>query len=416
MHIETITSRQILDSRGNPTLETRVTLDTGDQGTASVPSGASTGAHEALELRDGGESYGGRSVLTAVKNVTGPIAKVLKGQDVRDQRAIDQAMIEADGTVNKSALGANAILSVSLAVARAHAALERKPLYESIRASFGLEVQASRTPAFMFNILNGGKHSDNGLKVQEYLVIPEGDNAAERLERGVAVYASLWTLLHTRQLSTLLGDEGGFAPSLKDDRQALELIVEAINGAGLKPGHDVWLGLDMAASTFYDAGKDRYVFGPEHGLSATGMMGVIDEWRQAYPIKTIEDPLAEDDWANWTDLTAKVGETMTIIGDDLFVTSVQRLDRGIDAHAANAILIKPNQIGTLSETVAAVERARAAGYKVIASHRSGETTDDFITDFAYAIGADYLKAGAPARGERVAKYNRALAIEAELRS
>ncbi len=411
MKIKDIIARQILDSRGHPTIEATVHLDTGDMGTAAVPSGASTGSHEAVELRDGGETYNGRGVIQAVQHITGPIKKALKGIDVRDQVAVDRTMIDLDGTVNKASLGANAILAVSMAATRAHAALVRQPLWKTIRALSDLTVADDHRPGIMMNILNGGKHADNGLNVQEYLVLPKGKTASQMIERGVSVYSALWSVLRDRHLTTLLGDEGGFAPTLADDEAALKLIMEAITKAGLVPGQDVNLGLDFAASSFFDAGKIRYMFGPAHGLSGAGMIGVVNEWRQKYPIISVEDPLAEDDWESWSALTETMRSDISIVGDDLFVTSVERLERGIAARAANAILIKPNQVGTITETLAAIRRARSAGYQVVASHRSGETTDAFITDLAVGVGADYLKAGAPARGERVAKYNRYLEIE-----
>lgn len=417
MTIEHITSRQILDSRGQPTLETTVHLDAGVSGTAAVPAGRSVGSHEAVELRDDDpKHYGGRGVLTAIDKVTGPIAKALQGQDVRDQRAVDRLMIDLDGTVNKSNLGGNAILSVSLAAARARAALLRQPLYRSLQESFELpEIDPEKLPRPMMNILNGGKHADTEVKVQEFLVIPQGQSPAEQIERGVAVYHALGAILRDKALTTTLGDEGGYAPRLKRDDQALTLVMDAIGRAELRAPDDVDLAIDVAASSFYDAASRRYAFGQtKSGLSAVGMIGLIEEWAKAYPLRSVEDPLAEDDWDNWTALTAKLGGRTMLVGDDLFVTNEARLSRGAETKAANTILLKPNQAGTLTETVETAFRAHDLGYTIIVSHRSGETVDPFIVDLAVALGAPFLKAGAPARGERVAKYNRLLTIADEL--
>lgn len=419
MDIQAITSRQILDSRGQPTLETTVHVDTGVSGTAAVPSGASTGSHEALELRDGDQRhYLGHGVLTAVANVNGVIAKALRGVDVRDQRGIDQRLLELDGTINKSKLGANAILSVSLAAMRANAALQQQPLYRAIQTTYELPpIDPAALPRPMMNIINGGKHADDGLLVQEFMVVPDGPTVADRIERGVTVYHRLAELLKTRKLVTTVGDEGGFAPTLPNDEAALQLLVEAITAAGYQAPSDVALAIDFASSTFFDAASQRYQFGgATGGLSAVGMMGVLDEWLGKYPLISYEDPLAEDDWAGWAQLTAKLGDRVALVGDDLFVTNTNRLQRGIDEHVANAVLIKPNQIGTLSETIATIQRAQEAQYRVIVSHRSGETLDTFVSDLAVAVRAPWLKAGAPARGERVAKYNRLLQIETELQA
>lgn len=417
MEIQSLTSRQILDSRGRPTIETTVHLDTGDSGMAAVPSGASTGSHEALELRDGDPSaYLGQGVTKAIDNVTGPIAKALKGLDVRDQRAIDRAMLELDGTVNKSALGANAILSVSLAVMRANAALQKQPLWRAIQQAYDLpSVDLKKLPRPMMNIINGGKHADDGLAVQEFMVVPNGSSVAESIERGANVYHHLGKLLAEQQLTTLVGDEGGYAPKLPEDAAALELLVKAATAAGYTLPDEVGLAIDFASESFYDAATKRYQLGrTKGGLTSVGMIGLLDEWRQRFPIISYEDPLAEDDWEGWADLTKKLGNQTMIVGDDLFVTNRNRLERGIDAGAANAVLIKPNQIGTLSETIETVQAAQEAKYTVIVSHRSGETSDTFVTDLAVAVAAPFLKAGAPARGERVAKYNRLLAIAEEL--
>lgn len=417
MVIQSITSRQILDSRGHPTLETTVHCDAGISGTAAVPSGASTGSHEAVELRDDNpQEFGGLGVRRAMANVTGPIAKALVGQDVRQARLIDQTMIDLDGTVNKSSLGANAILSVSLAAARARANLAKQPLYRSLQSEYEFpDIDAHHLPQPMMNILNGGKHADTAVKIQEYLILPAGDSVAQRIIRGAAVYQQLKTILHQQKLSTLLGDEGGFAPALQNDEQGLALITQAIEAAGLRWPDEVALGLDLAATEFYDTATQRYQFGDVGGgLAAAGMVGRAQEWLAKYQLRTIEDLLAEDDWQGWTDATALIGGHTTLIGDDLFVTNKARLERGVTAKAANAILIKLNQIGTLSETMDTIHFAQDHQYAVVVSHRSGETMDDFIADLAVAVGAPWIKAGAPARGERVAKYNRLLAIEQEL--
>jgi enolase len=417
MQINDITSRQILDSRGNPTLETTVFVDTGVSGTAAVPSGASTGSHEALELRDADPAvYRGLGVTKAIANVLGPIARAVKGLDVRDQRAIDKAMIDLDATVNKSALGANAILSVSLAAMRANAALQKQPLYKTIQQTFELpEIDIDALPRPMMNVINGGKHADDGLVIQEFMIVPDGKTVATQIERGVNVYHVLGKLLKDRQASTLIGDEGGFAPRLANDEEALKILVEAITAAGYQAPSDVALAIDFASSTYFDSASQRYQFGPtKGGLNATGMTGILEEWLQAYPLISYEDPLAEDDWDGWAIMTKKLGKNIRLVGDDLFVTNASRLERGIHSHVANSILIKPNQIGTLTETIDTILAAQVAHYDVIVSHRSGETSDDFVTDLAVAVQAPFLKAGAPARGERVAKYNRLLAIAEEL--
>ncbi len=419
MEIQSITSRQILDSRGRPTLETTVNLDTGVSGVAAVPSGASTGSHEALELRDGDMAHNlGQGVLKAIANVEGPIAKALRGKDIRDQRGNDSIMIELDGTMNKSSLGANAILSVSLATMRANAALQKQPLYRALQQSYAFpEIDGKKLPRPMMNIINGGKHADDGLAIQEFMIVPDGATVAERIERGANVYHALFTLLTEKKLSTLVGDEGGYAPRLSEDVAALDLLVQAIINAGYTSPADVALAIDFASSTFYDAATERYLLGnTAGGLSSTGITGLLSEWLERYPIISYEDPLAEDDWQGWHDLTQKLRDKTMIVGDDVFVTNSSRLDRGIHEGAANAILIKPNQIGTVSETIDTIQKAQAANYTVVISHRSGETLDTFVSDLAVAVGAPFLKAGAPARGERVAKYNRLLAIEQELKA
>jgi len=411
MTIEHIQSRQILDSRGQPTLETTVILDTGDIGRASVPSGASTGSHEAVELRDGaGGEYDGASVHQAIANVTGPIAKALRGVDIRLQQDIDDRLLALDGTLNKSKLGANAILSVSLATVRAHAAMRKSPVWKVIREILDSD-QVLEVPKPMMNIINGGRHATNGLAFQEFLILPQARTGAERVEQGVRVYHHLQKLLTERGHSTHVGDEGGFAPKLRDERQALEYIVEAVERSGYQPGKDIFLGLDCAASEFYDAATKRYRLAPDREVSSAEMIELLRELSTIFPLQTIEDPLAEDDWDGWISAT-KALTGLTLIGDDLFVTSRARLEEGIKRQAANAVLIKPNQVGTLSETLDTIRRAGKAHWPVIASHRSGETGDDTIVDLAWGVGARYLKAGAPARGERVAKYNRYLDISA----
>lgn len=416
MNIISVTSRAILDSRGHPTLETTVMLDTGGWGIAAVPSGASTGSHEAFELRDQDlKRYHGLGVDQAIKQVSGPIAKAIKGKDVRQQAEIDQIMIELDGTVNKSKLGANAILSVSLAIARANASLQKTPLYRQLQQTFDFpEVNAKTLPRPMMNLINGGRHANNGLKIQEFMVVPSGPTMAERIERGVNTYLQLGDLLKKQNLLTTVGDEGGYAPTLADDEAALKILAEAVGQAGYSLPKDMGLAIDIAASEFYDQATERYAIDQASGLSAAGMTGWLGEWLDRYPLISVEDPLAEDDWQGWSELTEKFGGQVMVVGDDVFVTNKSRLDRGIEAKAANAILIKVNQIGTLTETMATIQRAQAAGYTVIISHRSGETNDSFISDLAVAVGAPFIKAGAPARGERVAKYNRLLAIEQEL--
>jgi len=417
MRISHIFSRQILDSRGHPTLETTVELDIGVSGRAAVPSGASTGSHEAVELRDQNPKvYQGLGVTQAIANVTGPIAKAVINQDVRQQQAIDELLINLDGTVNKSKLGANAILSVSLAIARARAAMNRLPLYRSLAETFELPPATSKTlPRPMMNVINGGLHADTDLPVQEFMIIPNGLTFADRLERGTMVFHELAELLKAKHLRTTVGDEGGYAPAITDPTVALDFLTKAIGGAELDAPKDMALGLDVAATHLYNPGAKRYALGEtKGGLAVNGLVGLYTDWLKKYPIISLEDPLAEDDWEGWQELMAKLGTKIMIVGDDLFVTQVDRLTRGIEATAANAILIKPNQVGTVTETINTIIRAQAAKFTVIVSHRSGETNDDFIADLAVAVKAPYLKAGAPCRGERLAKYNRLLAIEQEL--
>lgn len=400
-------AREILDSRGNPTVEAEVVLDDGAHGRAGVPSGASTGEHEAHELRDGGKRYLGKGVLQAVENVNEVIADELAGQVADDQRLIDAAMLQLDGTENKSKLGANAILGVSMAVAKAAADSAALPLYRYIGGP-----NAHVLPVPMMNILNGGAHADSGVDVQEFMIAPLSTTSfAEALQQGAEVYHALKAVLKERGLSTGLGDEGGFAPSVESTRAALDVIVEAIKKAGYEPGKDVALALDVASSEFYDNGSYKFE-GSE--LSGAEMASVYAELIAEYPIVSIEDPLDENDWDGYVNLTREIGEKVQIVGDDFFVTNPQRLREGIDKGAANALLVKVNQIGTLTETFDAVELAHRNGYRTMMSHRSGETEDTTIADLAVALSCGQIKTGAPARSERVAKYNRLLRIEEEL--
>ena len=408
--IEDIVAREILDSRGNPTLEVEVMLTGGERGVAAVPSGASTGAHEAVELRDGDKSrYGGKGVLTAINNVNATIRDTLLGLDATDQRTLDLMMIELDGTPNKSMLGANAILGVSLALAKASANALQQPFYRYLGG-----VSAHVLPVPMMNILNGGKHADNSTDMQEYMILPVGaPTFREALRMGAEVYAALKKVLHGKKLNTNVGDEGGFAPSLSSNREALEVIIAAIESAGYKAGEDIFLGMDPASSEFYENGK--YVLAREgRTLTSEEMIDLYEQWIGEYPIISLEDGLAEDDWDGWTLLRKRLGDRLQIVGDDLFVTNTTRLKRGIDEHAANSILIKLNQIGTLTETLDAIEMAKRAAFTAVVSHRSGETEDTTIADLVVATNAGQIKTGSPARSERVAKYNRLLAIEDEL--
>ncbi|OIR44875.1 phosphopyruvate hydratase [Corynebacterium sp. NML140438] len=400
-------AREILDSRGNPTVEAEVFLDDGAHGIAGVPSGASTGAHEAHELRDGGDRYGGKGVQKAVKNVNEEIADALAGIEADDQRLLDKAMIELDGTDNKSRLGANAILGVSIAAAKAAAESAGLPLYRYIGGP-----NAHILPVPMMNIVNGGEHADSGVDVQEFMIAPlSAESFAEALRMGAEVYHSLKSVINAKGLSTGLGDEGGFAPSVDSTRAALDLIVEAIEKAGFKPGEDVALALDVASSEFFEDGVYKFE-GGEH--TAEEMAKVYEELIAEYPIVSIEDPLQEDDWEGYANLTKTIGDKVQIVGDDFFVTNPERLARGIKENAANALLVKVNQIGTLTETFDAVDMAHRAGYRTMMSHRSGETEDTTIADLAVALGCGQIKTGAPARSERVAKYNQLLRIEEEL--
>ena len=400
-------AREIMDSRGNPTVEAEVFLEDGAHGTAGVPSGASTGVHEAHELRDGGDRYQGKGVLKAVENVNEEIADELVGFEADDQRLIDHAMIALDGTENKSRLGANAILGVSIAAAKAAAQSAGLPLYRYIGGP-----NAHILPVPMMNILNGGAHADSGVDVQEFMIAPIGaESFSEALQVGAEVYHSLKAVIKANGLSTGLGDEGGFAPSVDSTKAALDLIVEAVEKSGYKLGDDVALALDVASSEFYKDGKYHFE-GGEH--TAEEMTKVYAELIEQYPIVSIEDPLDEDDWEGYSALIAEVGDKVQIVGDDLFATNPARLQRGIDEKAANALLVKVNQIGTLSETFDAVDLAHRNGFRTMMSHRSGETEDTTIADLAVALGCGQIKTGAPAHSERVAKYNQLIRIEQEL--
>ena len=412
-----VIGRQILDSRGNPTVEADVLLADGTRGRAAVPSGASTGEHEALELRDGDKSrYLGKGILRAVENINGPIAKAVKGLNVTDQTALDRRMIETDGTPNKGKLGANAILAVSMAAARAAAAAEKLPLYRYL-ARYSTERDANTLPVPMMNILNGGAHADNSVDLQEFMVMPVGaPSFSEALRMGVEVFHHLKAVLKKRGYSTAVGDEGGFAPNLKSNDEAIEVVLEAIAAAGLTAGKHVALALDPASSEFYDRAANRYVFKKSDKSSRTAeeMTAFWDSWVRQFPIVSIEDGLAEDDWAGWQHLTRVLGKKIQLVGDDLFVTNTERLKRGIAEHVGNSILIKLNQIGSVTETIEAIEMARRAGYSSIVSHRSGETEDTFIADFVVAMGTGQIKTGSASRTDRVAKYNQLLRIEEEL--
>jgi len=408
--IEAVSAREILDSRGNPTVQVEVLLMGGAQGVAAVPSGASTGAHEAVELRDGDKSrYGGKGVLKAVANIQDTIGDALVGLNATDQAMIDEVMISLDGTPNKGVLGANAILGVSLAVAKAAAQAQQHPLYRYLGG-----VSARTLPVPMMNILNGGKHADNSTDFQEYMVLPVGAATFhDALRMGAEVYQALKKVLHGRKLNTNVGDEGGFAPSLPTNRAALDLLVDAIEAAGYKPGVDIFLGMDSAATELFE--NNKYALAREgRTLSSREMVDLYEQWINEYPLISIEDGLAEDDWEGWSLLRQRVGNRIQIVGDDLFVTNTERLKRGILEQSANSILVKLNQIGSLTETMDAIEMAKRAQFTAVVSHRSGETEDTTIADLVVGTNAGQIKTGAPARSERVAKYNRLLVIEDEL--
>lgn len=424
MKIKNLEAQEILDSRGNPTVRVFVTLHNGVRAEASVPSGASTGTHEALELRDGGKRYGGKGVLKACRHVERLIAPKLRGRDVRHQEEVDKLMIALDGTPNKRRLGANSILGVSLACARAGALVSGLPLYQYIRKTYGLRYHDFRLPLPTMNVVNGGRHADNNLTVQEFMIIPHARRFSERVRMGAEVFHTLKELLKKNHLSTGVGDEGGFAPEIdgyvmhmNDNEEVLRLLCDAIKKAGYKAGKHIMLGMDVAASEFYHGGRyymkrknDKTAWSSQH------MRAVLAAWAEKYPLVFIEDGLAEDDWEAWQAHTKELGRTVTLVGDDLFVTNKMRLAEGIKRGVANAILIKLNQIGTLSETIATIKLAQEHQYKVAVSHRSGETADTFIADLAVSVNADFIKTGSLSRSERVEKYNRLMEIEHELMS
>jgi enolase len=421
--ITRVHARQVIDSRGNPTVEADVTLTSGAVGRAAVPSGASTGEHEALELRDADKSrYLGKGVLKAVANANGEIGKAVTGLDAADQRGLDHKMISLDGTPTKSRLGANAILAVSMAAARAASIALKQPLYKYL-SRYSTDSSANLLPVPMMNILNGGAHADSSVDFQEFMVMPVGaPNFSEALRWGVEIFHALKAALKKRGYSTAVGDEGGFAPSCKSNEEAIQIVLEAITAAGYKRGEQVRIALDPASSEFYDKPSGKYIFKKSDKSQHTSseMAAYWTSWVEKYPIVSIEDGMAEDDWAGWKELTEKVGrkaagkKSIQLVGDDLFVTNTERLGRGITEGVANAILIKLNQIGTVTETIDAIELARKAGYNSIISHRSGETEDTFIADLAVATAAGQIKTGSASRTDRIAKYNQLLRIEEEL--
>src|ERR1700720_1374181 len=410
-NIAEVIAREVLDSRGNPTVEAEVLLMSGSQGRAIVPSGASTGEHEAVELRDGDpQRYLGKGVLKAVENVNGEIANAVGGMDASNQRSIDQKMIELDGTENKGRLGANAILAVSMAAARASAAAFSLPLYRYLGGA-----AANILPTPMMNILNGGAHADNNVDFQEFMVMPVGaESFSDALRWGVEVFHTLKGVLKKRGYNTAVGDEGGFAPSVKSNVEAIEIVLEAIQQAGYKPGEEIAIALDPAASEFFQDGKYVFRKSDKSAMSSDEMVKFWSKWARDYPIVSLEDGLSENDWDGWQNLTRELGGKIQLVGDDLFVTNVERLQEGIDKGIANSILIKVNQIGTVSETLDAIDLARRNGYTSIISHRSGETEDTFIADLAVATGAGQIKTGSASRTDRIAKYNQLLRIEEEL--
>ena len=410
-NIKNVVGREILDSRGNPTVEVDVVLEDGSFGRAAVPSGASTGEHEAVELRDGDKSrYGGKGTLKAVSNVNGEIKKAIKGKDALKQGELDQSLIELDGTPNKARLGANAILGVSLAVAKAAACSKKMPLYRYIGGD-----KAKVLPIPMMNILNGGSHADNNVDLQEFMVMPIGANSfKEALRWGAEVFHNLKKILHDKKLSTAVGDEGGFAPDLRSNEEAVEVILAAIEKAGYKAGKDISIALDPASSSFYENGKYILEAEPKKENSSRDMIEFYSRWVKNYPIVSIEDGLAEDDWDGWKAMTDALGKSIQIVGDDLFVTNVKRLRMGIQKKVANSILIKVNQIGTLTETLDTMDLAKKHGYTSVVSHRSGETEDTTISHLVVAMNTGQIKTGSACRSERICKYNELLRIEEEL--
>ncbi len=417
--IADIHAHEILDSRGNPTVYAQVTLRSGRMGFASVPSGASTGSHEALELRDGDRRrYQGLGVRKAIEHIHRRIFPVLKGMDITDQRGIDDAMRILDGTVNKRSLGANAILGVSLACAHAGAKSSGLPLYAYLRNTFGLSYKGFTLPTPFLNVFNGGRHADTNLDMQEFIIIPHAFSSFSRkLQAGSEIFHALGEVLKEHGLDTDVGNEGGYAPDVGRTESALAYLAEAVKRAKYKLGKQIGFGIDVAASEFYNERTKRYVLHTDHRtLVAHQMIELYEEWIKKYPLISLEDGLAEDDWQHWRTLTQQLGDEVLLVGDDLFVTNVDRLQRGIDEGVANTILIKPNQIGTLTETIDAILLAQKHRYHVVISHRSGETVDTTIADISVAVNAEYIKSGAPSRSERLAKYNRLLEIEEELRA
>ena len=409
--IVNVRAREILDSRGNPTVEAEVILESGASGRAAVPSGASTGAHEAVELRDGDRKrFGGKGVLKAVLHVDTVIKDAVRGLDARTQPDVDRALIDLDGTPNKRKLGANSILAVSMAVARAAANENRVPLWQYLGAD-----DSHVLPVPMMNILNGGAHAPNNVDIQEFMVMPLAfDRFSDGLRCGVEIFHALKKVLSDKGKNTAVGDEGGFAPDLASNEEAVEVVLTAIEHAGYRPGEDVMLAIDAAATEFYEEGEYVFRWSTGERRSAAGMVDFWEGWTRKYPIRSLEDPLNENDWAGWKGLTDRIGKRVQLVGDDLFVTNTERLDRGIREGVANAILIKVNQIGTLTETLAAMHLAEEGGYRSVVSHRSGETEDTFIADLAVATGAGQIKTGSASRTDRVAKYNQLLRIEEEL--
>lgn len=416
--ISSVHAHEILDSRGNPTLEATVLLGDGTSGSASVPSGASTGIHEALELRDGDKKrYGGKGVLKAVKHVETELADVVVGMDVTRQRDIDLSMILRDGTENKSRLGANAILAVSLACAHAAAKAKRMPLYVYLRFAFDLKIRGYRLPIPTMNILNGGAHAGWILDFQEFMIVPQQSLFRERVRCGSEIFHALGKVLKKKGFSTLVGDEGGYAAPLSSNEEALKMIMKAAKEAGYKPGRDVMFAMDPASSEFYDERRKTYALRVDRKkYSSEEMIRMFERWEKKYPIVSLEDGLAQDDWEGWEALTKRLGNKMSLVGDDLFVTNTDRLRQGIEHKVGNAILIKVNQIGSLTEAMDAILLAKQFGYKVSVSHRSGETADTTIADLAVAVNADFIKTGSLSRSERLAKYNRLMEIEEEIKS
>ncbi len=412
MKIKQIIGREILDSRGNPTVEAKVILENGLMASAKVPSGVSTGIHEAKELRDGGKRYGGQGVLRAIKNINTVIAKKLVGFDVEDLPALDQMMVALDGTKNKSNLGANAILAVSLAMVRAGASAARLPLYVYLRKVYEIKEKEYRLPVPMMMVVEGGRHADSGLTIQEFLIIPRNKIFSERVRMGSQIFHALGTLLARKGYHTSVGDEGGYASELSSNERALQIIVEAIKSAGWEAGKHVFLGIDVAASEIYSKGN-YYFISKKQGWRAAKMIETFKQWVKKYPLFSIEDGLAEDDWENWRILTKELAGKTAIIGDDLFATNLARIERGLKEKVASAVLIKPNQIGTVTETMAAIQTVRKGGYQVIISHRGGETSDTFIADLSVAVNAEFIKTSI-SRSERTEKYNRLMEIEMEL--